>query len=840
MASFAFIPICALFLFLFEFCILIAAKRNPLVTCFTVMLVFLILWSAGSALMRIQFLGLIDPWFHLSLIGIWVACVALDELLCRFQRKHLAWYEKVLALVLVVMLVANVATGWFLAPPALQELSSGVVAFVYGNFTIGTYLMYGVFAVFSGSILMRVSGCVRCRSLTSAQALPISVGTVFMIVGQILIMLPPFAGIPLDIVAGIVFGACCFVSLYNKHLFPLTLAFSRRTYALATLLMVVLFSSFFVDDLVAFFSGLPNPLGSNSVTCVVLLLVALAFSIYGLCKRLSDSFFLKDQTSRTESLKGFQEDISRSLSVADISELYCHQVAQDVPRVRNVRICLKDAEGNMVVAGSSIPFEAGTVLFESRSAVVDWLTNHKDVLTPAEFSRSVEFRSMWESEQAKLRQLDLHCVVPLIADDQLIGLSTIALKDPRGSLTINDMDHLLGLSSVMAVSVRNCQLYELAAQEARSDDLTGLLNRKHFYKAMDELSADNPNRVMSLVLINIDDFKLYNQLYGEAMADDLLRRISLILTQTAGEGNLIGRIGGKEFAILMPDRDTSAARRLAENLQQQIFHMNRDGSYDEALKVVTCSIGICSMPFDAHTVKQLLDNANLAVFQVKQRGKNAIMVYSTGMAQAGQQASEIDHKSVYSTYADTIYALTAAIDAKDHYTFTHSNNVAYYASVLASAYGLNAETVEIVREAAMLHDIGKISIPESILQKPGRLTADEYEIMKKHPENAVAIIRHLPSMDYVSPAVVGHHERWDGKGYPRRLAGEDIPLAARILCIADCFDAITTKRCYQDPREMQNALRIIEDGAGTQFDPELARLFIEKANDGTIELQATR
>ena len=115
-----------------------------------------------------------------------------------------------------------------------------------------------------------------------------------------------------------------------------------------------------------------------------------------------------------------------------------------------------------------------------------------------------------------------------------------------------------------------------------------------------------------------------------------------------------------------------------------------------------------------------------------------------------------DHHGVFSNYADTIYALTAAIDEKDHYTFTHSNNVAYYASVLASLYGLNADKVEIVREAGLLYDVGKIGIPEAILQKPASLTADEYEIIKKHPENVVAIIRHLPSLDYVIPAAVVH------------------------------------------------------------------------------------
>lgn len=176
----------------------------------------------------------------------------------------------------------------------------------------------------------------------------------------------------------------------------------------------------------------------------------------------------------------------------------------------------------------------------------------------------------------------------------------------------------------------------------------------------------------------------------------------------------------------------------------------------------------------------------------------------------------------YEEYAPTIFALTAAIDAKDHYTFNHSQNVAEYSTALARAIGLNADHVKIIYEAALLHDIGKIGIPEHILTKPGRLTPEEYSIMQKHVENSVAMIRHLPSLDYVIPAAIGHHERWDGKGYPRRIAGEDIPLSARCLAIADAFDAMTTARSYKPAMPVEFAIAEIERGAGTQFDPKLA------------------
>ncbi len=204
-----------------------------------------------------------------------------------------------------------------------------------------------------------------------------------------------------------------------------------------------------------------------------------------------------------------------------------------------------------------------------------------------------------------------------------------------------------------------------------------------------------------------------------------------------------------------------------------------------------------------------------------------------------QENSGDYYSSIQSIFADgdTIYALTAAIDAKDHYTFNHSQNVSEYAAALAAAIPLDSEHVEIVRQAGLLHDIGKIGIPESILSKTSRLTDDEMEIMRSHPEGAIAMIRHLPSMNYVIPSVIGHHERWDGHGYPRQLAGEMIPVGARCLCLADSFDAMTSRRSYKEALSVEQALAEIRRNLGTQFDPQLGLLFIRLVEEGTIKVR---
>ena len=226
----------------------------------------------------------------------------------------------------------------------------------------------------------------------------------------------------------------------------------------------------------------------------------------------------------------------------------------------------------------------------------------------------------------------------------------------------------------------------------------------------------------------------------------------------------------------------------------------------------------------------------MAVSAVKKRGKNKTIVYSNQDATDYNRLSFENMEAIGQEYAPTIYALTAAVDAKDHYTFSHSENVSFLATQLAMAIGLDAEHVEMIRQAGLLHDIGKISIPEVILTKTARLTNEEYDIMKTHVENSIAMIRHLPSLDYVIPIATSHHERFDGRGYPRGLSGEDIPVGGRCLGVVDAFDAMVSRRPYKDPMPIPVALNEIERNLGMQFDPIIGRTFIDLVVSGKINL----
>ncbi|MGN6627791.1 MAG: HD-GYP domain-containing protein, partial [Tepidisphaeraceae bacterium] len=183
-------------------------------------------------------------------------------------------------------------------------------------------------------------------------------------------------------------------------------------------------------------------------------------------------------------------------------------------------------------------------------------------------------------------------------------------------------------------------------------------------------------------------------------------------------------------------------------------------------------------------------------------------------------------------------SMVSAVDAKDAYTCGHSERVALVARELATVAGMSPAMVDQIYMAGLLHDVGKIGVPEAVLKKPGKLTAEEFEQMKQHPEIGAHILRDVRQLEPVIPGVLHHHERWDGRGYPAKLAGENIPLAGRILCLADCFDAMTSNRTYRPALPFDTALSEIRNGAGTQFDPELAAAFLRISQERLLELTA--
>lgn len=392
---------------------------------------------------------------------------------------------------------------------------------------------------------------------------------------------------------------------------------------------------------------------------------------------------------------------------------------------------------------------------------------------------------------------------------------------------LNDIQRkcLAKMCHYTAYALRNANLYQNAYRASITDDLTSLYNRKNAYERIEQACIEKQPK--TLLIFDIDDFKLYNELYGSKEGDNLIHRCALAVLHEISSSDIAFRFGADELMILKDGNDIDSAKDLAQRIIAQIAtDLPSDTVWD-----VTITCGISTFPGISKDASSFLHNAEQAVYYGKMDGKGNLVVYREGME---NRSNNPDIRAAYDRIAPTIYALTAAIDAKDTYTFIHSMNVSKYAVILAEALEMSDTEIEIVRDAGLLHDIGKISIPEHILKKSSNLTDEEYSIMKTHVENSTKMIRYLPDMDYVIPAVVGHHERFDGTGYPRGLAGEEIPYMARILTIADCFDAMTAKRPYKQALPVAYAIDELEKNSGTQFDPVLVSKFISLIYEGKI------
>ncbi len=833
MDIYGYISTIALFIYSSIFLVLLASKKTRLIKSFLCLLMTMIAWSGGSMLMRWQVYPSYVFWYHVSISGLLLMAWAYFCFLSNFVEKPTGPWGRIYLALMAAIALANVATGVFLQPPRRIVLGDEV-RFEYTITWPVIFLFLAVGWVIGHSIV-RFAGAYRQKPIYRRQFRPVIQGIVLLFLGHAALMLPVFSGFPIDILAGVGNAVLLLYALVQKRLFKLKLLASESVCYLVGMFVTFLLFCNLEPYLMEAINDLIPAAAEYSVMLFALffLLCAGVFSL--LWRVLVNNVFVREENRQAEALREYSMQVPRLLDVQDIMEKTVDVIREGI-NVGGVYICLRDPKtGDYAARYSDRPLQDLSFALRANSPLAAMLCREKCV-TWRQFESSVAYKAMWESEKNQLRSLEICGSIALLGDEgDMPGLILLAEPSGRQRLSQQDLQWGISVASVASMALKNADLYEQAYQEARLDDLTGLLNRKYFYQTLEQEFEKTRESTLALMIVNVDDFKLYNQLYGQREGDLALRRIAGIIQSSVGSNGSVARYSGKEFAVLLPRYDVLAARTLAESVRDQVYNMNRQ-SVDHKFKVLTLSIGISVAPFDACTSKELLDNADMAVYHVKHSGKNGIEIFQSVLRKEGQEVEKRDHTHIYEEYEQTVLALMAAIDAKDHYTFSHSHNVAYYATALAKAAGLNADMVEIVRQAALLHDIGKIGVPEPVLNKKGRLTQEEYEQMQGHVEAAVDIIRHLPALDYIVPAVIGHHERYDGGGYPRRIGGEDIPLLARILCIADSFDAMTSERCYKKAVSLERGIQILQEEAGRQFDPELVPVFVEELDSGRIQL----
>ncbi|MES2209516.1 MAG: diguanylate cyclase [Chloroflexota bacterium] len=354
-------------------------------------------------------------------------------------------------------------------------------------------------------------------------------------------------------------------------------------------------------------------------------------------------------------------------------------------------------------------------------------------------------------------------------------------------------------------------------ESARQDPLTGLLNHGtvvgELALAIEEVRLDRG--LIGVALMDLDNFKGINEMYGHVAGDTALRQLAAIIESRLPDDAIVGRYGPDECLVVARGADATDLRGMVDAIRSDLAAASLDIDADERLPI-TVSTGIASYPDHADSVTGILSQVAVALDEAKSSGGDATRVADADAETTAEIRS-----------FDVLQGLVFAVDTKDRYTKRHSEDVARYGVFLAGRLGLDRDLIEGIRSAGLLHDVGKVGIPDAILRKPGKLTDDEYEIVKQHVALGDSIVRNVDRIDIVRAGVRHHHERWDGHGYLEALAGEDIPIVARVLAVADAFSAMTTTRPYRKAMSVQEALKRLGDAAGTQLDERLARAFID-------------
>ena len=442
-------------------------------------------------------------------------------------------------------------------------------------------------------------------------------------------------------------------------------------------------------------------------------------------------------------------------------------------------------------------------------------------------------------------------ILPLVSVNKCIGVLIIEDNNARQNIGLYTL-----IANYSALYAHNLELLETSEGYINTDNLTLLYSHRGFQEILsNEISRAQLNKQeLSVVMMDVCNITKINRELGHAKGDEVIKVVAEKVRQNIREGDIAGRYGGDEIAIILPNTSDAQAKYIAEYLTYSL-----SCCFIDDIGPVKVSVGISTYPNCADDKEKLLILAEQAMYISQAKGykdgmsaiisssdynfwdgaalKSYAEVLTKRHAQLGINFEEElitkfneDHAQSGARISEIATSLASAIDAKDPYTKGHSTSVSKFSEGLARAINLPEKEVERIKLGALLHDVGKIGIPETVLKKEGPLSDEEWAIMKQHPTiGAEKVLTPNPSLRDLIPIVKYHHERIDGKGYPEGLSNGDIPLSAKIVAIADTYHALISDRPYRRGMNIEKAISILEEGAGTQWDADLVRTFIQIA-----------
>ncbi|MCH7809303.1 MAG: diguanylate cyclase [Chloroflexi bacterium] len=357
---------------------------------------------------------------------------------------------------------------------------------------------------------------------------------------------------------------------------------------------------------------------------------------------------------------------------------------------------------------------------------------------------------------------------------------------------------------------RRAEMQEVAGR----DELTELQNRRFFYERMQEelKTAERLKKPLSILMLDVDDLKLINDEFGHQVGDQVLRSLGRVLNRQVGEKNVTARIGGDEFAVILPGADRKEADKIAWRIWDELAKTPVKETASASI-FLGVSVGTGGYPWGGSSLEEIIHWADAKLYANKLERKGFKHNNRNGKDEARLVAAVVD-------------VLSSALDIRDKMTHRHARRVARMSAFVAREMKLADSEVLQIEYAAALHDIGKIGVADGILFKAEALEVDEWQEMRRHSELGYKILNGVDFLSDAAEIVYSHHERFDGSGYPRGIAGNDIALGARVFSVVDAYDAMTSRRPYREAMSQDDALEEIMRHSGSQFDPVTVEAFL--------------
>jgi diguanylate cyclase (GGDEF)-like protein len=557
------------------------------------------------------------------------------------------------------------------------------------------------------------------------------------------------------------------------------------------------------------------------VTIIFILLIAIFRPLHKLIQRVVDKLFYPQTYEYRNTLMSFSSKMS---FILDLNELALEMLPTLCKAIdinwAGMLLQSNDSGDFSLRYVQPEPVIKQEFNLSADSLVVSWLDRNDQALDPKQIDNIPEFKGLWQAEKEQLTNSDLGMLYPLKSRDHMVCILALGQKRVSRIFTHEDLELVRAMASQAGIIIENAQLFTQANTRATTDELTGLYNHRHFHERLEQEIARGSRfgNTFSLIMIDIDLFKSYNDIYGHLAGDQVLRRVGHYLASSIRSIDMAFRYGGEEFAIILPEARLDDAFKVAERIRKTIESKSSSRSMP-----ITVSLGLANWPNDGVMKEEIIGRADAALYRAKELGRNRTCL-SSEVVKMGTELIENELEAQPKALS-IIYALAATVDAKDSYTYGHSRKVSEYAVLMGEAMKMPPDKISILRAAGLLHDIGKVGVPDSILTKKSALTSEEWNPIRTHPALGVEILKHVIDLVNCLPAIQHHHEHYDGSGYPDGLKTASIPLEARILAIADAYDAMTSPRPYRSQLPLEDALLELHRCAGTQFDPDLVEIF---------------